>query len=342
MIHASSALKAALITQGRNVPSTRFRIGQHVPDLQTHGIASMSLDARFGAYAPFRKAVRPIWLPAVLAESLSRVVRSWRYDVCFLQRNLVATLCTWEPLLRRPVVFDVDDAIFLGPRGASADRIARAASITVCGNQFLADYFSRLGPVEILPTAVDTDRFTPRQGPPQGRAVLGWSGSSSGFSYLYSIEPALTHLLERHKEAIVKVVADRPPAFSRLPSSRVVFERWHPDTEVEALHDFTIGLMPLADSPWARGKCSFKMLTYMAVGIPVVVSPVGMNTEVLAHGRCGFAARTNDEWVDAMSALIADRDACAKMGEIGRRIAKDHYSRHVIGPKLAQILKGAV
>jgi glycosyltransferase involved in cell wall biosynthesis len=341
MNHESGALKVALITQGRNVPSTRFRVGQHAPDLQAHGIASTSLDARFGAYAPIRKAARPIWLSAAVTESLSRVLRSWRYDVCFLQRNLVATLCTWEPLLRRPLVFDVDDAIFLGPRGASADRIARRASITICGNQFLADYFSRLGPVEVLPTAVDTDRFTPSQGTPQSRAVLGWSGSSSGFSYLYSIEPALLRLLERHREAMVKVVADRPPAFNRLPSDRVVFERWHPETEVAALHDFTVGLMPLADSPWARGKCSFKMLTYMAVGIPVVVSPVGMNKEVLAHGKCGFAASTSDEWVDAMSALIADRDASTEMGQIGRRIAVEHYSRHAIGPRLAQILKGA-
>lgn len=341
MNHESSALKVALITQGRNVPSTRFRIGQHVPDLRTHGIASASLDARFGAYAPIRKAVRPIWLSAAVTESLARVVRSWRYDVCFLQRNLVATLCTWEPLLRQPLVFDVDDAIFLGPRGASADRIARTASITICGNQFLADYFSRLGPVEVLPTAVDTDRFTPRPGPPQNGAVLGWSGSSSGFSYLYSIEHALRRLLERHQHATVKIVADRPPAFSQLPPDRVVFERWHPETEVAALHDFTVGLMPLADSPWARGKCSFKMLTYMAVGIPVVVSPVGMNTEVLAHGKCGFAASTSDEWVDAMSALIANRDAGTEMGQIGRHIVEEHYSRHVVSLRLAQILKGA-
>lgn len=293
---------------------------------------------RSGAYPPHSKLARPAWLGSATVENLVRVLRARDTDVCFLQRNLVSTLCTWEPLLRRPFVFDVDDAIFLGPRGSSADRIARHASITICGNRFLAEHFSAFGPVEILPTAVDTLRFTPRTLPPGTRPVIGWSGSSSGFAYLYSIEQALCHVLDRFPEAMVKVVADRMPNFRTLPVSRVIFESWHADTEVASLQDFTVGLMPLDDTPWARGKCSFKMLTYMSVGLPVVVSPVGMNIEILAHGPCGLQAQSMDDWVDGISSLIDNKAAAARMGSTGRQIVEAHYARNVIGPRLARIL----
>lgn len=336
---ADLSLFVAALTQGQTVPSTRFRWAQYVSDLQAAGISTWEIPSRCGAYAPASTIARPLWLGTAVCEGLWRALRSRVSEVCFLQRNLVATLCTWEPLLRQPFAFDVDDAIFVGPRGASADRIARRASVTICGNSFLANHFAVLGKVEILPTAVDTDRFVPCT-PRDGRPVIGWSGSSSGFAYLLDIEPAVQCALDRFPDAIIKIVSDRKPDFRTLPGARVVFEPWHPDTEVTSLQSFTVGLMPLRDTPWARGKCSFKMLTYMAVGVPVVVSPVGMNNEVLAHGACGYPARTHDEWVDAISSLIANPNAAADLGRAGRSIVETQYARRVIGPRLAQILKG--
>jgi glycosyltransferase involved in cell wall biosynthesis len=119
----------------------------------------------------------------------------------------------------------------------------------------------------------------------------------------------------------------------------VVFERWSPAREAAVLREFSVGLMPLEDTPWARGKCSFKMLTYMACGIPVVVSPVGMNTEVLGHGACGYAASTQEEWIDTVSSLLRDEATAHAMGKVGRQITQTHYARRVIGPKLAQLLR---
>lgn len=333
------APKLVGITQGESVPSTRFRWSQYVEDLENYGFEVAEFHSSFSAYPPALTIRRPAWLAATIAESLARTLRSNRYDLRFLQRNLTSTFCTWEPLLRKPFVFDVDDAIFLGPRGASADRIARAASLTICGNNFLADHFSRHGPVVVLPTAVDANRFVPRAGSPNSTPMIGWSGSSSGLKYLFGIESAIKKLLHRHPDVIFKVVSDKAPVFKTLPCNQVVFELWTPAREVAALQEFTVGIMPLEDDPWARGKCSFKMLTYMAIGLPVVVSPVGMNVEILAQGPCGIAANTTDDWVDAISSLLCEPTLAGKMGLSGRKIIEARYAKNVIAPQLAKLLK---
>ncbi len=331
--------KVLALTQGINEPSRRFRWKQYVEDLEVAGFEVSEFTSHFGAYAPASRIGRPLWATATMAESLVRTLRANSHDLCFLQRNLVATLCTWEPLLKKPFIFDVDDAIFLGPRGISADRIARSASLIICGNNFLAEHFSRYGPVEVLATAVDTNRFMPHFNSPSCRPVIGWSGSSSGLKYLYGIESALKTLLSRHPDVLLKVVSDKPPVFQSLPSKQVVYEQWSAEREVATLHEFTVGIMPLDDDLWARGKCSFKMLTYMAVGLPVVVSPVGMNVEILGQAPCGFAANTLDEWVNAVSTLLCNYTLSTEMGKSGRQLIKMHYARNVIGPQLARIIK---
>lgn len=338
----SNAPKLVGITQGVNVPSTRFRWSQYVEDIKEFGFDVSELCSTFGAYAPASCIRRPAWLAATVAESLVRTLHANRYDLRFLQRNLTATLCTWEPLLKKPFVFDVDDSIFLGPRRASADRIARSASLIICGNNFLANHFCRYGAVEVLPTAVDTMRFVPQLGSTPSRQVIGWSGSSSGLKYLYGIEPAIQKLLYKHPEVIFKVVSNKAPVFKNLPSNRVVYEPWSHDREVAVLQEFAVGIMPLEDDLWARGKCSFKMLTYMAVGIPVVVSPVGMNEEILEKGECGYSAVSMDDWVDAVSALLMNQTLSVKMGRIGRHIIETHYAKKIVGPKLASILNNVL
>lgn len=300
------------------------------------------LAARFGTYPPAGAWARLRWLPRALVDAGLRVGRANRMDVCFLQRELISTLLTWEPLIRVPYVFDVDDAIFLGRRGALTDRIARRAQMTICGNRYLAEHYSALGPVLVLPTAVDTDRFVPPDDDATDRPpVIGWSGSSSGLAYLYGIEEALRIVLRNHPRARLRVVCDQPPRFTSLPADRVEFEPWSAATEVASLQRFTVGLMPLEDSAWARGKCSFKMLTYMATGVPVVVSPVGMNNEVLSLGVCGYAACTRDEWVDAMNDLLRDAERACSMGRVGRGLVESQFSQRVVAPQLASVLMNA-
>jgi len=336
-----NSIKPTLVglTQGRNQPSTRFRWGQYVEDLQQGGFEVTELESYFGAYAPASKLKRPAWLAASVAENAVRTKRANRYDLRFLQRNLTSTLCTWEPLLKKPFVFDVDDAIFLGARGASANRIAQAASLVICGNNFLANHFEKFAPVVVLPTGVDSARFVPKTKKSAARSqYIGWSGSSSGLKYLNAIEPAIKEVLSRHPDAMLKVVSDQKPVFKLLPRERVVFEKWTAEREVEVLQEFTLGIMPLEDDLWARGKCSFKMLTYMAVGLPVVVSPVGMNKEVLEQANCGFGARVHDEWIEAITALLSNATLAEKLGDAGRQLIEARYARKVVAPQLLQLL----
>lgn len=331
--------KILALTGGRSQPSTRFRWQQYVGNLSDAGFNASEAVSHVGAYAPPSGLRRPLWLAASIAENLARTLRANSYDLSFLQRNLTATLCTWEPFLKKPFIFDVDDAIFLGPRGRNADRIARSASLIICGNNFLAEHFSRSGTVEVLPTAVDTSRFLQKEEKISVRPVIGWSGSSSGLKYLYGIETAIRNVMHRYPDVLLKVVSDAAPIFKTLPSDRVVYEQWSPEREVAALHEFSVGIMPLEDDLWARGKCSFKMLTYMAVGLPVVVSPVGMNVEILAQAPCGFAAKTTDEWVEAISTLVCNSTLADEMGRAGRTLIETRYATDVVGPQLARIFR---
>lgn len=327
------------LTQGQYQPSTRFRWSQYINDFRESGFEVSHLESHFGGYAPDSRLKRLPWITGAMAENAVRTVLANRYDLRFIQRNLIATLCTLEPLLKKPFVFDVDDAIFLESRGISADRIAQKSSLVICGNNFLANHFEKFAPVIVLPTAVDTLRFKPPEESAAHQQIIGWSGSSSGFKYLYLIEPAINEILIRFPEAILKVVSDRKPEFNALPESRVIFEKWTAEREVEILHEFTVGIMPLEDNLWAKGKCSFKMLTYMAAGLPVVVSPVGMNKEVLMQADCGLAATTLDEWVYSITQLFLNPSHAEKMGLIGRKLIEERYARNVIAPQLCYHLK---
>jgi len=330
--------KLGAFTQGCNIPSTRFRWSQYVPYLQDSGFNVKEFGSHFGAYAPESLGVKLAWFPATVSESVIRAMRSYECDISFLQRNLVATLMTSELLLKKPVVFDVDDAIFLGRGGKAADKIAERSSLVICGNDFLADHFSQFNTVKVLPTAVDVSRFRKIENSILSRRIIGWSGTSSGFKFLYQIEWAIACVLKKYPDVIFKVVADKSPSFSILPAKQVLFEKWSAVREVDVLNEFSIGIMPLEDTLWARGKCSFKMLTYMAVGIPVIVSPIGMNKEVLNKGEVGYAALSVHDWVEAMESLLESPGLSVEMGIAGQEIIKKYYSSKVIGNQLARLI----
>jgi glycosyltransferase involved in cell wall biosynthesis len=332
-------LRVAAYTSGRLVPASRFRVEQYRGTLLRRGIDLRLFPAAFGSFPPRARAYRPGWLVGTLLQRIPGVVRSHSYDVTLLQREMVATLVTLEPFTGRPRVLDVDDAIWLYSRAGAAGRIAGTCDAVFCGNSFLADYFGQYcSNVFVIPTAVDIDRFRPSDAADTSRAapVLGWSGQRSALPDLYRIEEPLATVLELRPDCKLRVICDRPPHFRLIAPKRVDFVRWHPDVEVAALQSLTVGLMPLADTEWARGKCSYKMLLYMACGVPAVVSPVGMNAEVLAHGEVGVGARTAAEWIDALLHLVDDARDHDRMANAGRRVAVDHFSLNAVGALLAQ------
>ena len=334
---SAKPLRVCALTSGLNQPSSRFRWRQYITELRSKGIEPTELQTRWGAFPPQSKLMRPAWLMATFFGAANIVRKANSHHLRFLQREMISTLYSTERFLRKPFIFDVDDAIFLSQRFSGIDRIARQASLIVCGNSFLADHFSRFAPTVILPTAVDVNRFIPKR-PAISTRTLGWSGSSSGFVYLYQIESALSVVLDRFPDVRLRIIADHPPNFLTIPRSRIDFMFWNPEIEIIGLQDLTVGIMPLANSLWEKGKCSFKMLTYMAVGIPVVVSDVGMNIEVMSHGCAGYLAKTSDDWIDALSVLLNDDEKNFSMGRTGRSVVEDHFATKIIGTQLAALL----
>ncbi len=325
------------------MPSARFRVRQYVPALRALGVDVREYAAALGSYPPRARRARVLWGPATLASRVPGVLASYSHDLTLLQREMVSTLVTLEPWTRAPRVLDVDDAIFLLRGGRFAERLARGCALTICGNRFLADRFSDWAPaVAVLPTGIDTRRFTLAEGgEASGRGVIGWIGTSVNLRYLYAIEEALGAVLRQHCEAVLRIVTERRPDFGRLPGAQVEWVPWSAAGEVRCIQEMDLGLMPLADTPWERGKCSFKLLQYMACGVPFVASPVGMNAEVLALGEAGLAAGDARAWQEGIGALLAEPAARRRMGLTGRAMVERHFSVDVLAPRLAALLRGA-
>jgi glycosyltransferase involved in cell wall biosynthesis len=340
--NGGAVIKVAAFTTGEHMPGSRFRVRQYVQSLRAHDIELREFFTRLGAYPPTGKLIRPFWAVGSLVSRLPSIVHSYRYDVILFQREMLSTFFTLEFLTKKPRILDVDDAIWLYRNGSCARRLAKISDSVICGNSFLADYFSQWNPnITILPTAVDTDRFFPLASQPHevdggdASPTIGWSGGQGGFVDLQVAEKALQVVLRKHPRARLRVIADAAPRCLDLPVGQVEFVPWSPETEVRAIQGLDIGIMPLLDTVWSRGKCSYKMLLYMSCGVPVVVSPIGMNSEVLNMGTVGAGASTTDDWVGALEEVLGNPQLAADMGRRAREVVLQSYSINTLAPKLA-------
>lgn len=348
-------IRVAALTSGVNVPSSRFRVRQHLSSLKRAGVMVREYSPIISKYAGFpglptdTAALKTLLLPVYifwsgleLALRLRGVLGSWKADLTWLERELFPGCLTWEPFLKRPYVFDVDDSIWIkAPFGRSTMiRIARNAELVLAGNHYIADWFSPYAKnVQIIPTAIDTERFSPRESSEREADrsfVVGWTGQSIGFPYLYSIEACLGEFLQDY-DAEFWVMAEQRPRFQKIPAGKVRYFKWSPTTEAEFVRKIDVGIMPLLFSDECRGKCSFKMLQYMSSGVPVVASPVGMNKDILDMGRIGYAVQDGKDWYMALEHLYKDRSLGQQMGDAGRKIAQKFFSRDVISSRLSKI-----
>jgi len=280
------------------------------------------------------------WQGMKVGLRLKQVVHSRSFDLTWLQRELVTGHQTIEWILGRPLVLDVDDAIWLGKPGVAdhVARIATRADLILAGNSYIADWFSRFNRhVHIVPTGVDCDRHVPGNAASSGKFVVGWIGTRGNLRYLSDIAPALRTFLARHPDAELHVVSDQAPVLPDLPPSQVRVIRWSESSEVKSIQHMTIGIMPLPDDPWTRGKCSFKMLQYMACGLGVVVSPVGMNKYVLGLDSVGLGATTLNDWAESLEYMYGNPSACANMGARGVQVVRRDFSTEIVSHTIATL-----
>ena len=194
--------------------------------------------------------------------------------------------------------------------------------------------------VRIVPTAVDIEHYLPKSKPLNGNNfVVGWIGTWGNLKYLDMIEEALGYFLKQKKDAELLIISDRSPRLSKVNTSQVRYIPWSVQNEVKNIQEMNVGLMPLSDDEWTRGKCSLKMLQYMACGVPVIVSPVGMNKDVLSIDEVGLPAATKTEWFDALKFYYSEREDARRLGKNGRAVVEKYYSRQVISKKLASIFR---
>jgi glycosyltransferase involved in cell wall biosynthesis len=346
----------------------RFRIAQFIPYLRSVGI-DVTLRSLFtadffhlvykrGHY--LRKASRFATLSLKHLASLRDLSR---FDAVLLYREMFPIgPAIVERLLamrgRPPVVLDFDDAIFL-PSVSDANRFIRAlkapsklATIirhsdrVIAGNQYLASYARRFSDaVTVIPTCVDTTRFVPspsalsNNGGQPREPIVGWIGSPTTAPYVRGLTKVLQRV--RQQQRFVLRVSG---AGERLEVPGIVTEQppWALDDEVRLFNTCDVGIYPLADDEWSRGKCGFKAIEFMACGVPVVAAAVGVNREIVEDGVNGFLAATDDEWVEKLARLIADLELRRRFGEAGRRTIEARYALHVHAPTLAATLRDVV
>ncbi len=339
-------------------PGQRYRIEQWEPWLLREGI---TLD-----YAPFstpelaallkcsgRTLSKAVGVVRALARRISDSRRASAYDLVYVFRegSLLGPALA-ERLLGPsgpPVVYDFDDAVwmnyvspangyfaYLRSPGKTA-KLCRIARHVIVGNAYLQRYAARHNPtVTIVPSTIDTGRY-PYRGVRRtpDRPVLGWTGSYSTGRYLELVKGALLQLRSRYDFRFVVI----GPVRFELSGVDIEHRAWSPASEVASLLDLDVGLMPVPDEEWERGKCGLKALQYMALGIPPVVSPVGANTAIVAHGHNGFLASSTDEWCEYLGRLIGDADLRGRIGQEARHTVTNDYSAEIHGPRVARIFR---
>ena len=327
-------------------PSQRFRFEQYFNLLQSNGyeIKEVPFLDHKGWNALYKNGSTFQKIMAILRAFGRRFLLMFKirkYDFIFIHReaSMVGPACfEWfiAKVLRRKFIYDFDDAIWLPNYSESnarfhrlkmyrkVNKVMKYADRIIVGNDFLKAYANRFNEnVQIIPTTIDTTQVhNIKANPDQEPIVIGWTGTHTTTNYLEPILPVLDELAKTHS-IVFHVISNLPPDFDR---PYLQFVKWNKDNEIVDLAKFNIGIMPMEESEWTLGKCAFKGLQYMALEIPAVLSPVGMNTEILEHGKSGFLCSNQDEWLETLTLLIEDKSLRCKIGEEGRKVVLEKYS----------------
>lgn len=327
-------------------PSSRFRVEQYLPELKKRAIG-YSLRPFYNSHIYktiykkgnlFKKAFFFLFF---ILRRFQDVFLSRNYDIIFIHREaypLSGVFFEW--LFRsfaKKVIYDFDDSVFL-KKPSKIRYIINKSNLVIAGNSFLKDYALRYNKNTIvLPTCINTQIYYPKlKTSSKQKTIIGWIGTSFTSIYLELLRGVYESLAGKYRENIeLKVVGGYLPN-SHLP---LIYKDWSLESEVSELQEFDIGVMPLFDDDWAKGKCAFKILQYMAVGIPAAASSVGMNKEIIEDGKDGFLVKTKEEWVDRLSLLIENKDLREKMGRFGREKVERLYSVEINAQKFIDILE---
>lgn len=339
--------------------SSRMRFYQYLPALEGAGIkvrfAPLFSDDYVRGIQQNRRS--PLDVAKAYAHRMRALRVNGQHDLLWIEKELLPWLPAWldSAMLSAdvPYVLDYDDAVFhyydqhrsavvRRALGGKHRKLMRGAALVVAGNDYLASYARTAGTarVEIVPTAVDLQRYPTGQlrSTPNLTEIpcVGWIGQRATADFLRPLAPLFEQLGRQGKGRFTAIGINAQQL--GLPMASVP---WSEGTEVASLQTLDVGIMPLLDGPFERGKCGYKLIQYMACGLPVVASPVGVNRQIVEHGVNGFLAETPAQWAEALQALLADPALRERMGQAGRRKVESGYCIQVTGPKLASLLMAA-
>lgn len=341
--------KLLLIVHHRlnRAPGQRFRIEQFLESLKNAGyevivsnIISESDDKKF--YAHGKYLFKTWFVVKSFCHRIKDIRTAQKCDLVFIYREAyMLGTNIFERLLAKtktPVIFDFDDSIWLNDtsegnqnlawlkRPEKAGNTCKYVDLVTVGNQYLYDYAKQFSKnVFIIPTVINTDYHNPDncKHPHEG-ICIGWTGTQTTLKHYETIVPALKRIKEKYGDKVYfKIIVNCITWSTELPVNII---QWKASTEIYDLQEFDIGIMPLPDDKWSRRKCGFKGLQCMALNMPVVMSPVGVNSEIITDGENGFLATSEDEWFDKLSMLIDSAELRGKLGSEGRKTVEERYS----------------
>jgi len=344
--------------------SCRYRVHQFLPYLERAGyecaVSTFCSPELFNALKyRGRSGTKIAEAVRCAAQRLSDLVDISKFDFVVIHREafpfFAPQIENWVIRRHQKVIFSFDDAIYAGhsevahlnhptlyrwKHGRRYDEVIRRSMHVIAGNRILAEYARRFNSrVSVIPTVVDCRQYPLRvqlPGPQSSRPIaVGWVGSRSTAPYLALVESALRRLAHAYPGGACFRFIGHPAYAPNIPySSSVPFKL---ESEIEDLHSIDIGLMPLPDTEWARGKCGFKAIQYMASGIPVVASPVGITPDLIQHGVNGLLASSSDDWFRELERLICDRELRARIALAGRKTVEQSYSLENWAPRFVRL-----
>jgi glycosyltransferase involved in cell wall biosynthesis len=322
-------------------PSQRFRFEQYLSTLAQHGhsyrLAPFLTEAAWDIlYKPGHVSAKVISILGGFLRRVGHILAARQYDIVFVHREVTPL---GPPIFEWLLTKMLGKRLIWLPNTSEANHLVaglkwhqKVASIcswaykNSCGNAYLAAYARQFNPSTVInPTTIDTECLhnQVRDQAAPGRLVIGWTGTHSTLKYLDQLVPVLAQLEAEGLDFEFRVISNQPPA---LPLRSLVFVPWRKNTEIADLLAFHVGVMPLEDDLWAKGKCAFKALQYMSLGIPALVSPVGMNTEVVQHGHNGYICATPADWEASLRKLLSNPDLRQQLGTAARATVISRYS----------------
>jgi glycosyltransferase involved in cell wall biosynthesis len=360
-----SKMKILFLTCGPPVvASSRTRVFQYLPFFQREGIKYKVIINRTVLsnhlrqvchYDSFVIKVIRFWLINLIRAfdaifSSFQLVRftvlAFFYDIIFIQKVLIPNfiLKFLAKIFKKQIVFDFDDAIYDHLKFYKKRRFHQQLplyNLLVIENTFTKEYVSKFtnSNIFIITGPIDCKRYYTHCSVKKGEVIVGWIGSPATQKYLTMLDGVFERLSRSYKNLTFEFIGAQKMDFN---AERLRQKQWSLDAEVGDLQNFDIGIMPLPDNEWTRGKGGYKLLQYMAVGIPCVASPVGINKELIRDGENGFLATTEKEWYEKISLLIENPELRRDMGIKGRSYVVENYSFEVAAPKLISALKRLV